>query len=331
MTNLHQVLADELRSAGLYELIDDPLATDIMVNEDGSVWVDHQERGRYRAAARPAPAVVESLLSLVAALDNGVLTANAPVLEARLPPWGARVEAVLPPLSAAPLVAIRRPPAKPLLLSELVARGTLAPAAADILSDAVADRQTIVISGGVGSGKTTLLNALVLELLDGSPDERLLILEEGARELHAAGSNVNRLLTAPSLRIGMTELLRAALRLNPNRILIGELRGPEALAWLRATNTGHPGSLTTLHANSARQALLRLDSLAQEAGVPAHLPRVVDAVRLVVQMSRTPTGRRVLEIVQVEGLEHERPLTMPLYRTANIHHGDPQCPEPPPR
>jgi len=258
---------------------------------------------------------LESLLGIVASLQGAVINAERPILEATLPFHAGRLEAVLPPLSTAPLVAIRKPPARLLTLDDLVANRTLPRGVAELLAAAVRGRQTCAVAGGVGSGKTTLVNALLAALLDEFPEERVVILEEGARELHAAGANVLRLLTSDAAGVGMTELLRAALRLNPSRILVGEARGREALDFLRAANTGHPGSLLTLHANGARDALTRLDTLAQEAGVPSQLARVCEALDLVVFVARGATARRVVEVVRVGGLDGRgEPETETIYR-----------------
>jgi type IV secretion system protein VirB11 len=159
--------------------------------------------------------------------------------------------------------------------------------------------ETLLIAGGVGSGKTTLLSALLDDLLRALPNLRLVLCEEGCRELHAPGANVVRLVASEEAGVSLTRLLRCALRLNPDRIIVGEARGPEALDFLRACNTGHPGGMLTLHANSAADALYRLDDLVQEAGVPSQLGRIARAVDLVVYLERQGTQRRVLEVAEV--------------------------------
>lgn len=300
---LAALLEDELAATHLLPHLRDPEVTDLMVNEDGSVYLQTLGHGQRRVEdLRLAPAEIETVLATVASLHDTVVTADEPVLEATLPVADARLEALLPPLVSSPVLALRKPPARLLTLADLVGNGTLPADLAATLSRAFRERRTIVVAGGVGSGKTTFANALLADLLAHHPDERIVVLEEGARELHVDAGNVVRLLTSERAGIGMGRLVRTALRLNPSRLLIGEARGPEALDFLRAANTGHPGSLLTTHANGARQALDRLDALAQEAGVPSQLSRIAEAVDLVVFVARTAGGRRrVLEVVEVAG------------------------------
>ncbi|HMB53180.1 MAG TPA: ATPase, T2SS/T4P/T4SS family, partial [Thermoanaerobaculia bacterium] len=219
---LVEMLREEMTAAGLLAPLADPETTDLMVNADGSVWLQHLARGHVALDGEVAADRLESLLGTVASLTGAVINAERPILEATLPFHEARLEAVLPPLSTAPLVAIRKPPARLLALDDLVANGTLPGELAERLAAAVRARRTCAVAGGVGSGKTTLVNALLAAILAAEPDERVVILEEGARELHAEGANVLRLLTSDAAGVGMTELLRAALRLNPSRILVGE-------------------------------------------------------------------------------------------------------------
>lgn len=327
---LAALLEEELAACRLLPLLHADEITDVMVNEDGSVYT--QGLGRGQAAVdglRLTPDVVETLLATAASLHDTVVTADEPILEATLPVARARLEALLPPLVSAPVLALRKPPARLLRLADLVANGTLPADLADSLAAAFRARRTVVVAGGVGSGKTTLATALLADLLAHHPDERVVVLEEGAREIHAEAANVVRLLTSERAGIGMSRLLRSALRLNPSRILIGEARGREALDFLRAANTGHPGSLLTTHANGARQALDRLDALAQEAGVPSQLARIAEAVDLVVFVAHTAGGRRrVLEVVEVAGPDAAgRPVTRAVYPSAGSVD---RAPAPPP-
>jgi type IV secretion system protein VirB11 len=316
--HLVEMLRDELETAGLLPLLDDPQTTDLMVNEDGSVWLHHLTRGEQRVADLTVqPDQVESLLGTAASLHGTVVTGERPILEATLPFHAARLEAVLPPLVTAPVLALRKPPAVHLGLDDLVANQTLPRSVADLLAAALIERSTCLIAGGVGSGKTTLANALLAALLAARPDERIVIIEEGARELQAEAANAIRLLTSGAAGVDMTVLVRTALRLNPSRILIGEVRGPEAMDFLRAANTGCSGSLLTIHANGARDALDRLDMLVQETGVPSQLRRIAEAVHLVAFVARTGARRRLVEVVRVDGLDRAgRPRFEPLYAAA---------------
>lgn len=311
------MLREEMERAGLLAPLADPETTDLMVNENGTVWLQHLARGQERLDdLTVSPDDLESLLGTVASLRGTVISRERPVLEATLPFHDARLEALLPPLVTSPVLALRKPPERLLTLDDLVDNETLPRWVADRIAAAFRDRETCLVAGGVGTGKTTLANALLQDLLDARPGERVVILEEGARELHADGNNLVRLLTSDSASVGMTALLRAALRLNPSRILVGEVRGAEALDFLRACSTGHPGSLLTLHATGATDALYRLDLLAQEAGVPSQLHRIIEAVELVAFVARADGRRRLVDLLRVVGRDDRgEPRVERLYST----------------
>lgn len=290
-------LRAEVEDSGLMVLLDDPDVTDVMVNP-GSVFVTAQRRGTYDAGFAIEPDRLESLIASLAGIHGLVVDREHPILEADLPFHGVRAQAVLPPVSTAPLLTLRRPAGSAFSLDDLVTLGSLSPAIAERLRAAVLGGETLLVAGGVGSGKTTLLSSLLGELLRAVPNLRLVLCEEGCRELHARGANVVRLLASEEAGVSLTRLLRCALRLNPDRIIVGEARGAEALDFLRACNTGHPGGMLTLHANSAEDALYRLDDLVQEAGVPSQLERIARAVDLVVFLEREGTRRRAAEVVE---------------------------------
>ena len=293
-----ETLRAEVEETGLMALLDDPEVTDVMVNP-ASVFVTAWLRGTFDAGFAIEPDRLESLIASLAGIHGLVVDREHPILEADLPFHGVRAQAVLPPVSTAPLLTLRRPAGAALSLADLVERGGLSAAAAERLRAGVLAGETLLIAGGVGSGKTTLLSALLSELLRALPNLRLVLCEEGCRELHAPGANVVRLLASEEAGVSLARLLRCALRLNPDRIIVGEARGPEALDFLRACNTGHPGGMLTLHANSAEDALYRLDDLVQEAGVPSQLARIARAIDLVVYLERQGTRRRVVEVVEV--------------------------------
>jgi type IV secretion system protein VirB11 len=321
-----RTLEEEIRRAGLFDLLADETLTDLVVNEDGSVFASGFGGSRW-CGQRVSSVVLEGLIGTIAGLHGQVVHEESPILEASLPiPVGGgrmRVEAILPPVSAAPILCLRRPPTRILTLEELEASGSVPGAARELLERAVLDRKTILISGGTSSGKTVLASALLNFLLEASPSERLVIVEEGARELMLPpASNVNRLLTSEAGGITMTRLVRAALRLNPDRIILGELRGAEAVDYVRASNTGHPGSVCTLHANSAPDALHRLHDLVTESGVAMPFSRVVSAVDRVVHVQRSGHLRFVETIFEPDPraepgqpagrtLFHRRTLTAP--------------------
>jgi len=295
-------LREELEQLGLWQHLADPELTDLLISGP-QVFVTTLSRGTFEADLALDPTAIESLIASIAAFHDLFVEPDSPILEATLPFWAIRVEAVLPPASEVPLLALRKPPARAMTLEELVERGTLTPTWAEYLRQAVRSKKTLAIGGGTGSGKTTVLVALLEDFVRFDPEERLVILEEGAREVHVTGEAVLRLLTAPHLTIDMRRLVRTALRLNPDRIIVGEVRGAEAHDWIKSATTGHPGSLCTVHASSAEDVLYRLDDLVQEAGVPSQLPRIVRAVDVALYLERQGTARRVVEVAEVVGVE----------------------------
>ena len=297
---LHEKLRRELGPAVLAAL-EDPDITEVMLNPDGGLWVESQRQGM-RDTGRQMPAMqAENLIGTVAAMLGTVVNASAPIVEGELPLDGNRFEGILPPVSTAPVFVIRKRPSALYTLGDYVRAEILDAAQAEILRAAVRARQNLVIAGGTTSGKTTLANALIAEMVRlGDAAQRIVILED-TRELQCSARNVVQLHTGDVA--DLTRLTRVTMRLRPDRIIIGEVRGGEALALLKAWNTGHPGGVTTIHANSAMAALMRLDSLIQEAGVPPQPRLVAEAVNLVVFIARTPEGRRVRELATVAGYD----------------------------
>jgi len=297
---LHEKLRRELGPAVLAAL-EDPDVTEVMLNPDGGLWVESQRQGM-RDTGRQMPAMqAENLIGTVAAMLGTVVNASAPIVEGELPLDGNRFEGILPPVSMAPVFVIRKRPSVLYTLEDYVHAEILDAAQAEILRAAVRARQNLVIAGGTTSGKTTLANALIAEMVRlGDPAQRIVIIED-TRELQCTARNAVQLHTGDVA--DLTRLTRVTMRLRPDRIIIGEVRGGEALALLKAWNTGHPGGVTTIHANSAVAALMRLDSLIQEAGVPPQPRLVAEAVNLVVFIARTPEGRRVRELATVAGYD----------------------------
>lgn len=288
-------LRDELDALGLLELIEDPSLTDVLVNEDGSLHAFGYEGAHVRDEPVPA-AKLRSCIATIAGLHRRIVDARSPVLEVSIPLGNVRVTALVPPVTTAPLLALRIPPRRLLSLDDLERFGSLPSRARALLTDAIFARRTVLIAGSVGTGKTALGSALLTHLLDERPTERLVLLEEGARELHVPERrNVSRLLTPP---LTMRELLKISLRLNPDRIVVGELRGAEALDWLKAAMSGHPG-LATIHATSARGAIARLTDLLEEAGSPASPARVARSVDVIVHLSRARARRWVHQVVRL--------------------------------
>jgi type IV secretion system protein TrbB len=280
--------------------LSDPDVIEIILNPDGRIWVESHTAGMSQTDASMAPTQAENLIGTVAAALNAVANPQNPIIEGELPLTGSRFEGLLPPIAPSPCFVIRKRASVLYTLDHYVKDNIATRAQAIALRDAIAKRRNIVIAGGTGSGKTTLVNALIHEMVSlGDQAERFVIIED-TLELQCAARNALQLHTTDAA--DMTRLVRATMRLRPDRIIIGEVRGKEALALLKAWNTGHPGGITTLHANSASAALLRLHSLVEEAGVPAQPQLIAEAVNLLAFMERTSiTGRRLTELVHVEG------------------------------
>jgi pilus assembly protein CpaF len=287
-------------------LLRDEHVSEVMVNGMRGVWVERD--GRVEATPirfRDAEEILVLIERLVAPLGRRIDLAQ-PVVDARLPD-GSRVHAVIPPISIqGPVLTIRRFSARPMDPDDLVRRGTASPEQMAYLVDAVRARRSILVSGGTSSGKTTTLNALAFAIAD---DERVVTIEDAA-ELRLPQSNVVALETRPASvegtgAIDIRTLLRNALRMRPDRIVVGEVRGGEALDMLQAMNTGHRGSLTTAHASSAYRALIRLETMAMMAGLDLPLPAIQEQIRrgieIVVHQERDRDGhRRIVEIGEVD-------------------------------
>lgn len=267
-----------------------------LVNADGRLWLDRLGRGLEPTAHTLSIAERETAIRLLAHEAGETVGAERPALSTILPDSAARVQALLPPLVEAPVIAIRKRPSRIFELDDYVTAGIATRAQADVLRAAVAHRRNIVVAGGTGSGKTTLLNALLAE----TPflTARVIILEDTS-ELQCASPNSVQMLTKRSEpQTTMRDLVKMTLRLRPDRIVVGEVRDGAALEVLKAWNTGHPGGLLTLHANSAADALSRLEELAMEASAAPPTRLIQATVDLVVFITRTETGRRITEIAQ---------------------------------
>lgn len=279
----------------------DPAVTEIMVNPDGALRLDRLGEGRIDTGARLTVADVERIVRLVADHVRAEVHADAPIVSAELPGGGERFEGLLPPVATAPCFAIRKPAVKLHRLADYVTDGILAPVQADLLHRAVVDRKNILIAGGTSSGKTTFANALLAEMA--GLGERIILIED-TRELQCAALDTVALRTRPGIA-GMAELVRSTLRLRPDRIVVGEVRGAEALDMLKAWNTGHPGGIATLHANSAHAALYRLEQLVAEGVVTVPRRLIAEAIDLVVFIRGRGTGRRIETVAEVAGLDSD--------------------------
>ena len=312
----HQSETEDRRSAMLRtafcsvvrEALEAPDTIEIMANPDGSVWIEKAGIGLIISEHTLPSSDRERVIRLVASGVGVAANRTSPIISAELPGSGERFEGLLPPVSTAPCFSIRKPATTPFELGDYVTQGALAPALAQALKDAIATHANILIAGGTSSGKTTFTNALLAE--PSLHDDRIVILED-TRELRCAAPNVVQLRTHRG-STSLQDLVRSTLRLRPDRIIIGEVRGAEALDLLKAWNTGHPGGITTLHANSAHGALRRLEQLTLEATPRAPFDLIAEAIDVVVFMSRTGGQRRVDEALRVAGFNGEGYDTAPL-------------------
>lgn len=319
---IEEVLDEMLGLGPLEDLLRDPTVNDILVNSAHEVYVER--RGKlYRTDAdfRDNDHLLQILDRIVSRVGRRV-DEMSPMVDARLPD-GSRVNAIVPPLALrGPCISIRRFGAKPLALADLLRFKALTPEMATFLQAAVKGRLNVIISGGTGSGKTTLLNTLS-SFID--HDERVVTIEDAA-ELQLQQTHVVQLESRPPNiegkgQVTIRDLVRNALRMRPDRIVIGECRGAEALDMLQAMNTGHDGSLTTLHANTPRDALSRLETMIMMAGfeipVKAMRQQIASAVNLIVQVSRLSGGvRKVTSITEVVGMEGEVIILQDIFRFA---------------
>ncbi|MDQ3856360.1 MAG: CpaF family protein [Chloroflexota bacterium] len=304
---------DELNGFGpLQPLLDDPSVSEIMVNGPDKVWVErngklHETEARFRDDEH----VMQIIRRIIEPLGRKV-DVSTPMVDARLPD-GSRVNAIIPPCSLlGPVITIRKFSKVPLTVDQLISFGSLTRGMADFLRACVAARLNIVVSGGTGSGKTTLLNVLSSYIPDG---ERIVTIEDAA-ELKLNQRHVVPLESRPRDAEGnapvlIRDLVINGLRMRPDRIVVGECRGKEALDMLQAMNTGHDGSLTTLHANSPRDALSRLETMSLMAGMDLPLrvirEQIASAVDLIVQQSRLRDGtRKITHVTEVQGMEGDK-------------------------
>lgn len=284
-------------------LADDDVTETYVNPQDGIIRFDTRSRGRISSGAHLDSHRVEMLLNAVATHIGVTLGADYPTLEAELPavPFrGSRLQGFVSPVTSGAAFTVRKPASIIHSLDDYVAAGIITVDQRAALRSAVVEHRNVLIVGGTNSGKTTLANALLKEITDCVPYERLVILEDTV-ELQCAAED--KLALRTSATVSLTHLVRSALRTSPSRIIVGEVRGAEALDLLDAWATGHPGGIATLHASSVDGALARLDRLAQRAGVPSQRHLVAEAIQLVVVIDGGNRGRHVTDIASVYGLD----------------------------
>jgi len=288
---------------GIAAALDDPRVLEVMVNPDGALRLDLLGEGRVDTEVRVEPERVERIIRLVATHARTEAHGEAPIVSAELPPHasggGERFEGVLPPVTLGPCFSIRKPATRLYTLADYVRDGILSDEGAALLALAIRERRNILVAGGTSSGKTTLANALLAEMA--SLDERVILIED-TRELQCPAPDTVALRTRPGI-VTMADLVRSTLRLRPDRIIVGEVRGPEALDMLKAWNTGHPGGIATVHANSASASLFRLEQLVQEAVVTVPRRLIAEAIDLVVFIAGRGAARRIETIAALAGID----------------------------
>ncbi|MDP2375276.1 P-type conjugative transfer ATPase TrbB [Reyranella sp.] len=278
--------------------LEDPSVVEVMLNPDGRLWIDRLSGGLEDTGTRIGPADAERIVRLVAHHVGLEVHAGSPRISAELPEGGERFEGLVPPVVAAPCFAIRRPAVAVFTLGDYVQAGIMSGLQADLLRAAVRDRKNILVAGGTSTGKTTLVNALLAEIAQ--TGDRVVLIED-TRELQCAAPNLVALRTKDGAAT-LSDLVRSALRLRPDRIPIGEVRGAEALDLLKAWGTGHPGGVGTLHAGSAMGALRRLEQLIQEAVVTVPRALIAETIEVIAVLTGRGAARRLTDLAAVKGL-----------------------------
>jgi type IV secretion system protein VirB11 len=291
-------------AAPILPFLNDDSVVEIMLNADGSIWVEQVGVGMFRSNARLAPDDALRMLRLVATEMNTELTDRCPSLSGKLPLWGARVQALVPPVVEAPVFALRKPARVLFTLDDYVENEILTEAAAVALTQAVLERKNILVGGGTGSGKTTLANALLHVVA--STSDRVYIVEDNA-ELQCAAPNKVQVLVQNSVHSWQRAIMDA-MRLRPERIVVGEVRDGSALELIKAWNTGHPGGIATVHANDTRAMLDRICQLIEEVVPAAPRQLIAQTVDLCVHIRRDKghrSGRSISGIDRVVGIAND--------------------------
>lgn len=279
--------------------LDDATIVEVMLNPDGRLWIDRLAGGLEDTGLRMSAADGERIVRLVAHHVGAEVHPGSPRVSAELPDTGERFEGLLPPVVAAPAFAIRKPAVAIFTLDDYAAAGIMTAGQAAILRAAVTSRKNILVAGGTSTGKTTLTNALLAEIADTT--DRVVLIED-TRELQCKAPNLVSMRTKDGVA-SLSDLVRSSLRLRPDRIPIGEVRGAEALDLLKAWGTGHPGGIGTIHAGSALGALRRLEQLIQEAVVTVPRALIAETIDLVAVLAGRGSQRRLAELAAVAGLD----------------------------
>ena len=329
MKRMRQELFNAIRRLDiLQELIEDPTVTEIMINGPEDIFIERDGKVVRTDRAFVSMEKLEDVVQQIVSACNRVVNESTPIVDARLEN-GDRVNVVLPPVALnGPIVTIRRFPDKPIRMEDLLLFGSVPEEIAAFLECVVRAGYNIFISGGTGSGKTTFLNALSAYI---PPDERIITIEDNAElqirhienlvRLEARNANVEG-----CRPISIRDLIRSALRMRPDRIIVGEVRGSEAIDMIQAMNTGHAGSMSTGHANSAQDMLSRLETMilmGMDLPLPAIRGQLASAIDLIVHLGRLrDRSRRLMEICEITGMGDGKIVTAPLFRFREIGEKD---------
>lgn len=334
-TRLYQKLNRELGTF-IGQALADPEVTEIMVNSNGRIWLDKRRKentehdtagteeknaktGLFDTGEKMTPSELLIALGTIAMMNDKEVNETSPTLEAVLPIDGSRVQGMIPPVSPlGPSMTIRKHSRSVYSLSQYIKEGRIPQEQADYLRSCIKQSKNIVIGGSTSSGKTTFVNAVIKELNVLAPSDRLIILED-TFEIKCESENVERLVTTKEVSMNM--LVRASLRMRPDRIIVGEVRGRESLDLLKSWNTGHSGGLATLHANDAYSVLVRLENLNMEAANNSPQCRLIgEAVDVIVYMENVgKEGRRVTQILKVNGFESDQYDTEMVYELPGLN------------
>jgi type IV secretion system protein VirB11 len=279
--------------------LEDRAIVEVMLNPDGRLWVDRLSDGLNDTGRVLSAADGERIIRLVAHHVGAEVHPASPRVSAELPETGERFEGLLPPVVTGPTFAIRKPAVAVFTLDDYARNGIMTPGQATLLRQAVAERRNILVAGGTSTGKTTLTNALLAEVAKTS--DRVVLIED-TRELQCRAPNLVALRTKDGVA-SLSDLVRSSLRLRPDRIPIGEVRGSEALDLLKAWGTGHPGGVGTIHAGSALGALRRLEQLIQEAVITVPRALIAETIDMVAVLTGRGAERRLAELALVAGLD----------------------------
>lgn len=301
--NTQRVLDKLKREMGssILDLLNQDDVVEIMLNPDGRLWYERIGKEMEVIGEMSSPNAISMMNTIAKLLDTTITTEN-PVLECELPIDGSRFEGVIPPIVAKPTFALRKKAKKIFTLEDYVHDGIMDNAQKELIIQAVDSRQNILVVGGTGTGKTTLTNAIIDAVANRHPGHRLVIIED-TNEIQCKSEN--SVVMRSNINVSMLTLLKVTMRMRPDRILVGEVRGGgETLALLKAWNTGHPGGIATVHANDSRAGLIRMEQLIAEVSANPMQQLIAEAVNVVVCIVKTPTGRKIKEIITVDGFKN---------------------------